>query len=82
MACRAAVRSAGSQSVRPAHRFWRTHLVHLFRTAGVAQPETRTDVLLAALTAEQVGWWLREGKKSVRALTRELQAVAITLVTG
>src|SRR3954465_8996531 len=74
--------SAGARFHTGAHRFWRAHLTHLFRTAGAAQPQTRADVLLAALTAEQVGWWLREGNRSLRTLTRELQAVAETLVTG
>jgi AcrR family transcriptional regulator len=74
--------SPGARFRTGAHRFWRAHLVHLFRTAGAAQPQTRADVLLAALTAEQVGSWLREGNRSLRTLTRELQAVAETLVTG
>jgi hypothetical protein len=37
-------------------------------------------VLLAALTAEQLGWWLREQKRSARAVTRDLQAVAGALL--
>src|SRR4051795_13742090 len=56
--------SAGARFRTGAHRFWQTHLTHLFRSARAPQPELRADVLLAALTAEQVGWWLRDGKKS------------------
>jgi AcrR family transcriptional regulator len=65
-----------------AHRFWRAHLVHLFRTAAARHPETRADVLLAALTAEQLRWWLRDRHRGRRALARELQEVAAALVTG
>src|SRR3954454_22011639 len=46
--------SPGARFRTGSHRFWRAHLVHLFRSAGVPQAETRADVLLAALTAEQV----------------------------
>jgi AcrR family transcriptional regulator len=80
---------AASQQSRPgarfdtgAHRFWRAHLVHLFQEAGAPHPQTRADVVLAALTAEQVLWWSRERRVSLRTLTRELQAVAERLVTG
>jgi AcrR family transcriptional regulator len=80
---------AASQQARPgarfdtgAHRFWRAHLVHLFEEAGAPNPSTRADVLLAALTAEQVRWWSRARRVSLRTLTRELQAVAERLVTG
>jgi AcrR family transcriptional regulator len=74
--------SAGARFRTGAHRFWQTHLTHLFRSARAPQPELRADVLLAALTAEQVGWWLRDGKKPLRTITRQLQAIAETLVTG
>ena len=80
---------AASQQARPgarfdtgAHRFWRAHLVHLFESAGAPDPLTRADVLLAALTAEQVRWWSRERRVSLRTLTRELQSVADRLITG
>jgi hypothetical protein len=39
-------------------------------------------VLLAALTAEQLEWWLRDRRRSRRAVVRDLQAVAAALVTG
>jgi AcrR family transcriptional regulator len=74
--------SAGARFHTGAHRFWRAHLTHLFQSAGAAQPVLRADVLLAALTAEQVGWWLGEGRKSLRTITRELKAIAESLVTG
>jgi len=44
--------------------------------------QTSADVLLAALTAEQVRWWLIDQRRPVRALTREVQAVAAALVGG
>jgi AcrR family transcriptional regulator len=74
--------SPGARFRTGAQRFWRAHLVHLLRESGAGQPEARADVLLAALTAEQIGWWLREQHKAVRTLKRELQAVAQALVTG
>jgi len=80
---------AASQQARPgarfdtgAHRFWRAHLVHLFDAAGAPDPQTRADVLLAALTAEQVRWWSRQRRVSLRTLTRELQAAGDRLITG
>lgn len=80
---------AASQQSRPgarfdtgAHRFWRAHLVHLFEAAGAPHPQTRADVILAALTAEQVRWWSRQRRISLRTLTRELQAVGQRLITG
>ena len=80
---------AASQQARPgarfdtgAHRFWRAHLVHLFDAAGAPHPPVRADVLLAALTAEQVRWWSRQQRVALRTLTRQLQAVADRLITG
>jgi AcrR family transcriptional regulator len=73
--------SPGARLRTGSHRFWRAHLVHLFRSAGTPQAETRADVLLAALTAEQVTWWTRGQQRSVRALRRDLQAVAASLMT-
>lgn len=46
--------------VTGAHHFWRAHLIYLLAAAGADQPETLADVLLAAMTAEQVGYWLNE----------------------
>jgi AcrR family transcriptional regulator len=74
--------SPGARFRTGSHRFWRAHLVHLFHAAGSPQPEIRADVLLAALTAEQIGWWLREQKRSLRAVTRDLRAVAASLLAG
>ena len=72
--------SPGARFRTGSYQFWRTHLVHLFRTAGTPQAEARADVLLAALTAEQVTWWVREQQRSVRSLRRDLQAVAASLL--
>jgi AcrR family transcriptional regulator len=80
---------AASQQSRPgarfdtgAHRFWRAHVAHLFQEARVRHPKTGADVLLAALTAEQVRWWIVDEGRPLRTLTRELQAVASSLVGG
>lgn len=72
--------SPGARFRTGSHRFWRAHLVHLFEEGGAAQPQTRADVLLAGLTAEQLGWWLREQQRSARAVTRDLQAIAEALL--
>jgi len=80
---------AASQLARPgarfdtgAHRFWRAHVRHLLDAAGAPHADTGADVLLAALTAEQVRWWLREQRMPLRRLTRELQATARALAAG
>jgi AcrR family transcriptional regulator len=74
--------SPGARFRTGSHRFWRTHLANLFRAAGAPAPELRADVLLAAMTAEQIGWWLRDQQRSLRSLTRELKAVASGLLPG
>ena len=80
---------AASQLARPgarfdtgAHRFWRAHVRQLLDAAGAPHADTRADVLLAALTAEQVRWWLREQRVPPRRLARELQATARALAAG
>ena len=78
---------AASQQSRPgarfdigAHRLWRAHLVHLFEEGGARHSRTGPEVLLAALSAEQVRWWLTDQRRALRPLIRELQAVAQALL--
>jgi AcrR family transcriptional regulator len=74
--------SAGARFRTGSHRFWQAHLVHLFQEAGAPDPQTRAELLLAGLTAEQLGWWLRSAGRPLRRLIRELQAAAGALATN
>lgn len=72
-----------SQTARPgarfdtgAHQFWRTHLTYLAGEAGHPDPRLVADVLLAAVTAEQVGQWIRREGRTPAALADDLSAMA------
>lgn len=72
-----------SQTARPgarfdtgAHQFWRTHLTYLAGEAGRPDPWLVADVLLAAVTAEQVGQWIRQDGRTPAALADDLAAMA------
>jgi AcrR family transcriptional regulator len=41
-----------------ANRFWRLHCATLLRQCGTERPEFVADVLMAAMTAEQIAAWL------------------------
>lgn len=75
-----------SQTARPgarfdtgAHQFWRTHLTYLAGEAGDPDPRLVADVLLAAVTAEQVGRWIRTDGRPVDELAGQLAALAAGL---
>ncbi|WP_395728041.1 TetR/AcrR family transcriptional regulator [Nakamurella sp.] len=75
-----------SQTARPdarfdtgAHQFWRTHLVYLAGEAGHPDPRLVADVVLAAVTAEQIGYWIRRDGRTVGELADRLAGVAETL---
>src|SRR5215472_9471243 len=55
--------TAGARLRIGSHRFWRAHLAFLFAGAGAVDPGLRADILLAALAAEQVAWWIREERR-------------------
>lgn len=66
---------AMSQTARPgarlhtgSHQFWRQHCEFLLAAAGASDPGLRADILLAGLTAEQVGHWLHEQDWTSRRL--------------
>lgn len=61
-----------------AYRFWRLHLRHLAREAGVADPEVIAEVLLAPLAPEVFLEQRRLGA-SLRAIERSLSRVAVVL---
>ena len=61
------------------HRFWRAHLAFLFGEAGAVDPGLRADIMLAALAAEQVAWWIREERRPASELAGRLAAAAAAL---
>jgi len=72
-----------SQTARPgarfdtgAHQFWRTHLTYLVGEAGHPDSRLVADVLLAAVTAEQVGQWIRRDGRTPAALAEDLSDAA------
>lgn len=78
---------AMSQQSRPAarfdtgsHHFWRAHLTYLYTACSADQPQLAADVMLAAMTAEQVGFWLRTEGRSLDQLGRHLSKLAAALV--
>lgn len=75
-----------SQTARPgarfdtgAHQFWRTHLSYLAGEAGQPDPRLVADVLLAAVTAEQVGQWIRRDGRPAGELAERLAGLAEAL---
>jgi len=71
--------TAGARLRIGSHRFWRAHLAFLFAEAGAVDPGLRADILLAALAAEQVAWWLREERRPAGELANRLVAAAAAL---
>lgn len=71
----------GARLHKASYAFWRQHCEMLLRDAGAPDPRTRAEVLLAALSAEQVRHWVRQQGRPVEELSRELVAVARALTT-
>lgn len=76
-----------SQTARPdarfdtgAHQFWRTHLAYLAGEAGHPDPRLVADIVLAAVTAEQVGYWIRRDGRTVGELANRLAGLAEALM--
>lgn len=61
-----------------AHAFWVTHCRLLLDQAGAPDPAVRAEALMAALTAEQLAFWTREGR-TARQLTGALSRLAQSL---
>lgn len=70
----------GSRFRTGAHAFWRQHCRHLFEAAGTADPEVRTDLLLAGLSAEQVRHWLLDEQWDIAELGAALSNTALALI--
>jgi AcrR family transcriptional regulator len=76
-----------SQTSRPgarfdtgSHQFWRAHLIYLLTDGGAARPRLAADVLLSAMTAEQIGYWTVREHQPIDALGRQLATLAQTLM--
>jgi AcrR family transcriptional regulator len=52
--------SPGARLRTGSHQFWRQHCEFLLASAGAPDAGLRADILLAGLTAEQVGHWLHD----------------------
>jgi AcrR family transcriptional regulator len=74
--------SPGARLRTGSHRFWRLHCRILFAEAGAPDPDLRADVLLAALTAEQVRHWRHDEDHPLAELTRAIRGLARSLATG
>lgn len=66
--------SPGARLRTGAHRLWRHHCQILLTAAGVPDAGVRADILLAALTAEQVRHWRRDQRLSLSDLTDAIVA--------
>jgi AcrR family transcriptional regulator len=62
-----------------AHAFWRQHCRYLLDRAGAPDADLRADVLLAALSAEQVRHWREDEERDAEGLTGSLAAVVSAL---
>jgi AcrR family transcriptional regulator len=66
--------SPGARLRTGAHQLWRHHCQILLTAAGVPDAGVRADILLAALTAEQVRQWRRDQRLSLSDLTDAIVA--------
>jgi AcrR family transcriptional regulator len=74
--------SPGARLRTGSHRLWRLHCRILFAEAGSPDPDLRADVLLAALTAEQVRHWRHDEDYSLNDLTRAMSSLARSLAVS
>jgi len=71
--------SPGARLRTGSHQFWRQHCEFLLASAGATDAGMRADVLLAGLTAEQIGHWLDQGwtpRRLANAVARTAQCLA------
>ena len=64
--------TTGARFRTGAHTLWRQHCRHLLEAGGATGPEIAADVLLAALSAEQVRHWLRDRELGTAGLAQSL----------
>jgi AcrR family transcriptional regulator len=71
--------SPGARLRIGSHRLWVSHCQMLLTETGAPDPDVRADVLLAALTAEQVRHWTRTEQRGPGALQDSLVRLARAL---
>jgi AcrR family transcriptional regulator len=71
--------SPGARLRTGSHRLWRLHCRILFAEAGAPDPDLRADVLLAALTAEQVRHWRHDENHELADLTNAMTRLVRSL---
>ena len=76
-----------SQTSRPgarfeigSHYFWRTHLTNLFTLSRTPTPRLAADLLLAALTAEQILEWTKRDGRDAAWIARHVTTLARRLM--
>jgi AcrR family transcriptional regulator len=74
--------SPGARLRTGSHQFWRQHCEFLLTSAGAADAGMRADIVLAALTAEQVGHWVHDQGWTPRRLANALARAAQRLGSG
>lgn len=70
--------TTGARFRTGAHTLWRRHCRHLLEAGGAEDAEIAADVLLAALSAEQVRHWRQEREMSSATLVESLVRLART----
>src|SRR5215471_7199290 len=74
--------SPGARLRTGSHQFWRQHCEFLLACAGAADPGVRADILLAGLTAEQIGHWLHDQGWTPRRLANAVARTAQQLASS
>lgn len=74
--------SPGARLRTGSHQFWQRHCEVLLTAAGAPDPRLRADLLLSALTAEQVGHWLHGQGWTPRRLANALARAATRLASA
>ena len=72
-------REPGARLTKGSYAFYRQHLAWLLQEVGAPHPRTRAEVLLAALSAEQVRHWVVVVGRRVDDVSAELAEVARAL---
>ncbi|MBE8522524.1 TetR/AcrR family transcriptional regulator [Amycolatopsis sp. H6(2020)] len=68
--------TTGARFRTGAHTLWRQHCRHLLEAGGANEAEIAADVLLAALSAEQVRHWRRDREIGAATLAQSLVRLA------
>jgi len=68
--------TTGARFRTGAHTLWRQHCRHLLEAGGAHEAEIAADVLLAALSAEQVRHWRRDREIGAATLAQSLVRLA------